>query len=104
MAEHPGDSRVIGFVCGSGSGLVATLHALHVLPQWHGSGAGQSLHDAIVGQFRAWNCSTAQLWVLDGNTRAVAFYRRNGWAPDGGRDANDIGGSVVPIARYRRPL
>ncbi len=27
----------------------------------------------------------AYLWVLDGNARATAFYRRHGFADDGGR-------------------
>jgi GNAT superfamily N-acetyltransferase len=104
VAEHPEDCRVAGFVLGSGSGPVATLHAIHVLPELHGSGAGQLLHNRIVAEFRTWNCSTAQLWVVDGNARAQTFYRRNGWAPDGGRDTNDIGGALVPIVRYQLAL
>ena len=104
VVEHPELHRVAGFVLGSGSGHVATLHAIHVLPELHGSGAGQLLHDRIVEGFRSWDCSTAQLWVLEGNARAQAFYRRNGWALDGGRDTNDIGGAPVPIVRYRLPL
>ena len=101
---HPDDRRVVGFVFGSGSGPVATLHAIHVLPELHGSGAGQLLHDQILAEFLAWSCSTAQLWVLEGNARAQAFYRRNGWAPDGARNTHDIGGALVPIVRYRLPL
>jgi GNAT superfamily N-acetyltransferase len=104
VVEHPEDHRVTGFVLGSASGPVATLHAIHVLPELHGSGAGQLLHNHMVAEFRAWNCSTAQLWVLEGNARAEVFYRRNGWALDGGRDTNDIGGALVPIVRYRLPL
>lgn len=104
VVEHPDNRRIAGFVMGSGAGPLATLHAIHVLPELHGSGAGQLLHDHIVAEFRAWNCSMAQLWVLEGNARAQAFYRRNGWALDGGRDTNDIGGALVPIVRYRLPL
>ena len=104
VLEHPDDRRVAGFVLGSGPGTVATLHAIHVLPELHGSGAGQLLHDEIVEEFRMWSCSTAQLWVLEGNARAQAFYRRNGWALDGGRGINDIGGALVPIVRYRLHL
>ena len=89
---------------GSGSGPLATLHAIHVLPELHGSGAGQLLHDHMVAEFWSWNCSMAHLWVLEGNARAQAFYRRNGWALNGGRDINDIGGALVPIVRYRLPL
>jgi GNAT superfamily N-acetyltransferase len=104
VVVHPNDRRVAGFVLGSGTGPVATLNAIHVLPELHGNGAGQLLHDHIVGKFRAWNCSTAQLWVVEGNARAQAFYRRNGWTLDGRRDTNDIGGVQVPIVRYQRSL
>lgn len=98
------DRQVAGFVMGSGSGPVATLNAIHVLPQLHGTGAGQLLHDHIVADFRLWGFSTAHLWVLEGNARAQAFYRRNGWAPDSGRDTQDIGGASVDIVRYQLAL
>ena len=104
VAVHPDLRRVAGFVLGSGAGPVATLNAIHVLPELHGSGAGQLLHDRTVVKFRAWSCSTAQLWVLEGNARAQAFYRRDGWALDGGRDTNDIGGVQVRIVRYQLSL
>jgi GNAT superfamily N-acetyltransferase len=104
VVEHSDDGHIAGFVMGSGSGSVAKLHAIHVLPEQYGGGAGQLLHDRIVGKFREWGCATAQLWVLEGNARAQAFYRRNGWALDGGRDTNDIGGALVPIVRYQLSL
>ncbi|HWD63413.1 MAG TPA: GNAT family N-acetyltransferase [Humibacter sp.] len=53
------------------------LFSIYVLARAHGSGAGQALHDAVVGE------SPAQLWVLNGNARAVAFYERNGFRFDG---------------------
>jgi hypothetical protein len=31
------------------------------------------------------------LWVLEGNSRAEAFYRADGWAPDGTERDEDIG-------------
>lgn len=104
VVVHPDDRRVAGFVLGSGAGTVATLNAIHVHPELHGSGAGQLLHDHMVATFRAWGCSTAYLWVVEGNARAQAFYRRNGWALDGGRGTNDIGGAPVPIVRYQLSL
>ncbi|HSE69447.1 MAG TPA: hypothetical protein VLA97_01730 [Nocardioidaceae bacterium] len=36
VVVHPDDRRVAGFVLGSGPGHVATLHAIHVLPELHG--------------------------------------------------------------------
>ena len=98
------DAAVQGFAMGSAVGSTATLDALHVLPALHGRGAGRLLHDAVVRDFVRWGCRTAELWVLEGNERAQAFYRRNGWTHDGGRDAHPVGGADVPILRYRRPV
>lgn len=51
------------------------LGALYVLPEHWGTGAGTALLAA---------CGPVQtLWVLDGNARAVAFYDRHGFIPDG---------------------
>lgn len=53
------------------------LTMLYVLARAHGSGAGQALLDAALGD------RPASLWVADDNPRAQAFYRRNGFAADG---------------------
>lgn len=53
------------------------LTMLYVLADAHGSGAGQSLLDAVLGE------RPAQLWVAADNPRAHAFYRRNGFETDG---------------------
>lgn len=54
-----------------------TLGSLYVRAAVHGSGLGQALLDATVGDR---HCS---LWVATGYPRAIAFYLRNGFAPDG---------------------
>jgi GNAT superfamily N-acetyltransferase len=45
----------------------------------HGTGTGQLLLDAAVGD------RPAYLWTAEDNPRALAFYRRNGFIPDGTR-------------------
>lgn len=45
----------------------------------HGSGTGQALFDAAVGD------RPAYLWTAEDNPRALAFYLRNGFTPDGAR-------------------
>jgi GNAT superfamily N-acetyltransferase len=45
----------------------------------YGSGTGQALLDAAVGD------RPAYLWTAEDNPRALAFYRRNGFTPDGTR-------------------
>jgi GNAT superfamily N-acetyltransferase len=98
------DGAVVAFAMGSARPPVATLNAIHVVPDLHGSGVAQRLHASLLGDFSGWGCTSAELWVLDGNGRAQAFYRRLGWVPDGERDAHAIGGVRVPILRYRRSL
>lgn len=53
------------------------LWGVYVRRDHLGSGLGQQLLDACLAD------APAQLWVFRGNHRALAFYRRNGFAPDG---------------------
>jgi GNAT superfamily N-acetyltransferase len=53
------------------------LAKLYTLPRAHGSGLGQALLDTAIGT------EPAYLWIMAGNPRAEAFYRRNGFVPDG---------------------
>lgn len=53
------------------------LEGLYVLDAHHGTGVGQALLDAAIGDRPAF------LWALDDNPRAHAFYRRNGFVRDG---------------------
>jgi GNAT superfamily N-acetyltransferase len=56
------------------------LYALYVRTAWHGSGIGAALFDRVIGT------APAVLWVLEDNARARAFYRRQGFEPDGARE------------------
>lgn len=53
------------------------LRVLYVLREHHGTGAGQALLDAVLGD------QPAQLWVAEANPRAIRFYERNGFRADG---------------------
>lgn len=72
------------------------LEGIYVVAAVYGSGAGQQLLDAAVG------ASPAYLWVMAGNARAEAFYRRNGFAADGGTATHTLGGTDVPVLRLTR--
>lgn len=54
------------------------LFILYTYRAVQGSGAGQGLLDLVVEPGIA-----CHLWVADPNPRAQAFYRRNGFVPDG---------------------
>ena len=49
------------------------LLSIYVLAKAYGSGAGQALLDAAIGN------RSACLWVAAENPRAISFYRRNGF-------------------------
>ena len=76
------DGAVIGF-SGVGGGnheehpRPLELGALYVLADHHGSGAGQALLDAAIGD------APAFLFVADRNPRATRFYQRNRFVFDG---------------------
>lgn len=73
--------RIVGFaLAGPSQGDAPRpreLHMIYLAKTHHGSGAGQALLDATLGT------DPAVLWVAKGNTRAEAFYARNGFALDG---------------------
>jgi ribosomal protein S18 acetylase RimI-like enzyme len=98
------DGEVVGFTQGEYRGGIGHLNAIHLLPERHGSGAGQALHEALLARFVAWGCATATLYVVRGNERAQSFYRRNRWTHDGTVSSHVIGGVDVPVLRYRRAV
>ncbi len=55
------------------------LSDLYLLAAQHGTGLGQALLDAALGN------RPASLWTAEDNPRAVAFYARNGFTADGAR-------------------
>lgn len=56
------------------------LTTLYVRAAWHGTGLGQRLLDAVLGD------RPASLWVAEENPRARRFYERNGFVLDGARE------------------
>ncbi len=73
------------------------LYAIYVLAAHHGSGAGQALLDAAVGD------RPASLWMLEHNPRAQAFYARNGFRSDGGvKDDTRWGATISEVRLVRR--
>lgn len=82
LAWHGG--RVVGLASAGPSrdpdaGVPEELMALYVRAAWHGTGIGSHLLDQALGERPCW------LWVLEDNARAIAFYTRHGFRPDGGR-------------------
>jgi ribosomal protein S18 acetylase RimI-like enzyme len=70
------------------------LWMLNVLASHHGSGLADAMMDTLLGD------RPASLWVLRGNDRAIAFYRRHGFDEDGSQKAHRrTGTSEVRMVR-----
>jgi GNAT superfamily N-acetyltransferase len=66
---------------------------------------GSRLHDAALAEARSLGYHALTLWVLEGNTRARAFYEARGWTADGKRLEITLGpGASGTEVRYRRPV
>lgn len=61
----------------------AHLSTLFALPDYHGSGAAQELHDHLLSSLAAESYGTVRLWVPREASRARRFYTRNGWVETG---------------------
>jgi GNAT superfamily N-acetyltransferase len=61
----------------------AHLSTLFALPECHGSGAAQELHDHLLAALRHAGYRTVRLWVPEGAAQARRFYERNGWTLTG---------------------
>lgn len=77
--------RVVGFVGYGDRGDEAPgfgeIFALYVLPEYHGTGVGALLMRAGLEKLDGY--PRICLWVLKENERAIRFYRRFGFVPDG---------------------
>ncbi|TAP25264.1 N-acetyltransferase [Arthrobacter sp. S41] len=59
------------------TGVEIELGMLYVEKQYYGSGLGAHLMDVVLGQ------RDALVWVLEGNSRAQAFFEKQGFKADG---------------------
>lgn len=73
----------------------AELYAINVVQAHHGTGAGQLLLSASVGD------GPASLWMLEDNPRARAFYERNGFVADGTTKVDEQLGDAREIRLVR---
>ncbi|MFB9313180.1 GNAT family N-acetyltransferase [Nocardioides plantarum] len=88
VVEH--DGRLVGFATAGPprdldppAGL--ELRAIYARASVWGTGVGRALLAASIGD------AAAYLWVLEGNDRAVGFYRRQGFELDGATEEHEEG-------------
>jgi len=96
-----GDDEIVGWATSSVAHAPdeprdLELEGIYIRASHYGAGVGQRLLDAAIG------ASPAFLWVAVDNPRAQAFYRRNGFSPDGVTATHPLGGTPVAVERLVR--
>ncbi len=72
------------------------LYFIYLLAQYQGTGTGQKLFDAVLGD------EPAYLWVAEDNPRAHRFYARNGFIADGAVQDQPFLGETIHEVRLVR--
>ena len=95
--------RVVGFVVygadREGASDTGEIYALYVLREYYGTGAGRLLMEEALRRLNGY--SAAALWVLRDNRRAIRFYEKCGFAPDGTEQTIDLGAPLTEIRMIR---
>jgi GNAT superfamily N-acetyltransferase len=105
------DGRPVGFVsCGAcrdedvSPEAVGEVMAIYVRPEAWGTGIGAALMREALARLRGGSSVEVALWVIEGNPRAVSFYERLGFRPDGSVRLREMFGTPTAIVRLRRRL
>ncbi len=80
------------------------IYALYVDPERYQGGVGRLLMAEARQRLQGAGFDAAVLWVLQGNRRALAFYEREGWVPDGATRLEQPYDIVSDVKRLRRKL
>lgn len=83
LVAHDEDSRPIGWAStgpprDDDPPTDTELWSLYLASEYQGSGVAEQLLEAVLP-----SPAPGHLWVLAGNERAIAFYRKGAFAPDG---------------------
>jgi ribosomal protein S18 acetylase RimI-like enzyme len=105
-------SQLVGFVSFGSSRdpdvdceYTGEVYALYVDPSRWGKGYGAALLHTAMDALRDRAFTAATLWVLRGNQRAIWFYERPAFRPDGGIKVDERpNGITLNEVRYRRSL
>ncbi|UVD56078.1 GNAT family N-acetyltransferase [Rhizobium sp. Pop5] len=80
------DDLIIGYadvVLRSADGASALLNRIYVDAEWRGRGLAGGLLDAAIGESAQRGATHLELTVFERNSRALAFYKRAGFAATG---------------------
>lgn len=101
-------SQVTGFATFgptiSEPGFAGEVSMLYVRPELEGMGIGTQLLERASAELAATPLYWLVIWVVEGNRRAIDFYRRRGLRLDGGRRVDRFAGAEVRVLRCAMPL
>lgn len=81
------------------------IEAIYVRPDYWATGVGRGLWLVARRRLIERGFSSATLWVLSENARAIRFYRAAGFQPDPDSEKEiSIDGKILKEIRYRRVL
>lgn len=91
-------SALVGWICvgaarDADAPAEVELWVLNLDPAWHGAGVARDLMARGLGD------RPAYLWVVEGNDRAIAFYRKHGFELDGEARLEDEGNRDLRMVR-----
>jgi ribosomal protein S18 acetylase RimI-like enzyme len=102
------DGRIAGFVdfaaCRDedvSQEVVGEVMAIYVRPDAWGLGFGEALMRAALARLRSGGSAEVVLWVIEENRRAIGFYERLGFEPDGTVRLQEMYGTPTKIVRLR---
>ncbi len=75
---------------------------MYVDPGHWRQGVGNALMAAALERLAGLPYEEAVLWTFKANERAISFYERHGWRPDGAEKIHPRTGE--PAVRFRRPV
>ncbi|MDO4916394.1 MAG: GNAT family N-acetyltransferase [Rothia sp. (in: high G+C Gram-positive bacteria)] len=82
----------------------AEIYTLYARPEVVGSGAGHALMNHALEDLVHHNYHQVHLWVLQGNTRALTFYQRQGFSSTGAVRADELDGTLLHDLEMKRSL
>jgi ribosomal protein S18 acetylase RimI-like enzyme len=105
--------NLIARLDGRPAGMVSALtaeddpEAIELISMWvapfaRGRGVGDTLVEAVARHADESGSPRVLLWVVDGNDRAIAFYRRNGFVETGHQQPGPSGRNELQMARRLR--
>ena len=83
---------------------VGEVYAIYAMAEFWDRGVGRKLMEAAVASLRDLNFGAVKVWVMDTNSRAIAFYRKLGFSADGAEKVEQREGYQLREVRYSRGL